>query len=298
MDRQSGGCDAAEAAVSLSVSYKATESTMLRSLARICAIVLSSIGISTVQAKDLSKSEQPLVVRPGDVIVQKHKGDWAVVKVLAVDTWPDGSSTAHCLNYRPMPQKPTMESLQQAPVLIWHAPIHAASFGTGWERIGNQAPTKDEFVGFVEYLKLTDFPRYISFTGLDAKALTRKANEHYQRAYALGSENKRQEAIAEYSKAIELFPLFYEAIDNRAFTYMELGKYREALSDFEESLRVNPEGITAFFSKGECFMKLGDFKAAGAIFKEGKTRFPEQRAMFDEFLKNVQRMRQRTPWAE
>jgi tetratricopeptide (TPR) repeat protein len=175
-------------------------------------------------------------------------------------------------------------------VFAWHAPIDAGNFSVGWERIGNQAPTEDEFVGFVEYLKRTDFPRYLEFNGLDVKSLTQKANEHYQRGYALGSENKRKEAIAEYSQAVELFPFFYEAIDNRALTYMELGEHRAALSDFEESLRVNPEGITAFFSKGECLLKLGDLKAARAVFKEGKARFPEKRDLFDDFLKLAQRM--------
>ncbi|AKJ27044.1 hypothetical protein AAW51_0353 [Caldimonas brevitalea] len=142
-------------------------------------------------------------------------------------------------------------------------------------------------IGFVEYLKLTDFPRYISFTGQDSKEIVRKANEHYKLAYTLGDQGKRTEAIAEYSQPIELFPLFYEAIDNRAFIYMELGKIREALRDFEQSLRVNPNGMAAFFSKGECLMKLGDLKAAKDIFQEGQTRFPEQRATFTKFLEQV-----------
>lgn len=242
--------------------------------------------------------EHSLVLKPGDVIIQKDEDGWAVVKVLAIDPWPNGMDSAHCLTYKSLSKKPTMESLKKAEVRIWHAPINAASFGTGWERIGNQAATKDEFFGFVEYLKLTDFPRYISFTGVDVSELTRKANEHYQRAYELGNQDKRREAIAEYGKAIDLFPLFYEAIDNQALTFMELGEFRQALSGFEESLRVNPEGVTAFFSKGECLMKLGDLKAAAAVFKEGKTRFSEQQTKFDDSLKTVQRMRQKMPWAE
>jgi tetratricopeptide (TPR) repeat protein len=160
----------------------------------------------------------------------------------------------------------------------------ASSFGSGWERIANQPVSKEELVGFVEYLKLTDFPRYVSFTGQDSKQIVRKANEHYKRAYSLGEQGKRVEAIAEYSHAIDLFPLFYEAIDNRAFTYMELGKYKEALADFELSLRVNPNGMAAFFSKGECLLRLGQASAAEAIFSEGVTRFPEQRATFKKYL--------------
>ncbi|TDM04813.1 MAG: tetratricopeptide repeat-containing protein [Ideonella sp. MAG2] len=260
---------------------------MLRKIASLCAALLAALGISTARAEHLSDTTGKLVVKQGDVIVQKDGTGWSAIKILTVDPWPDGTAAAHCLTYKSAKSKPTIESLKNAAVLVWHAPIDAASFGRGWERIGNIAPSKDELVGFVEYLKLTDFPRYINFTGQDAKDIVRKANEHYRRAHALGEQGKRVESISEYGRAIELFPLFYEAIDNRAFTYMELGQIREALQDFEQSLRVNPSGMSAFFSKGECLMKLGELKAAAAIFQEGQSRFPEQRDVFAKFLERV-----------
>jgi tetratricopeptide (TPR) repeat protein len=257
---------------------------MFRSLVTVVAAIVSAFGISSARAEEPSNG---LRVKPGDLIVQQANEGWAAIKILAVDTWPDGTSAAHCLTYIPTPGKPTVETLKSAKVRVWHAPINAGSFSKGWELIGNQAPSKDELVGFVEYLKLTDFPRYISFTGQDSKEIVRKANEHYKRAYALGDQGRRKEAIAAYSEAIDLFPLFYEALDNRAFTYMELGRFEDALRDFEQSLRVNPGGMAAFFSKGECLMKLRQFKAAESVFQEGVTRFPEKRAMFQQFLDRV-----------
>lgn len=230
---------------------------------------------------------QKLTVRPGDLIVQQGADGWSAIKILALDAWPDGTSAAHCLMYRSQASKPTADSLGTAVVHIWHAPIASASFGEGWELIGNQLPSKAELAGFFEYLKLTDFPRYLAATGQDAEDIVRKANEHYQRAHHLGGQGKRVEAVAEYAKAIDLFPFFYEAMDNRAFTHMELGDFRAALQDFEQSLRVNPDAMAAFFSRGECLMKLGDLKSAEAIFREGQDRFPEQRATFTEFLERV-----------
>ena len=258
---------------------------MFKSLATFYAVILSALGISSAQAND--KTEEKLVVTPGDLIVQKNKDGWMAIKILAIDPWPDGSAAAHCLTYESVPGKPTLESLKRISVRALHAPIDAGSFSQEWERIGNQAPSKEELAGFIEYLKQTDFPRYIAFTGQDAMEIVREANEHYSRAHVLGEQGKREEAIAEYSLAIEIFPLLYEAIDNRAFTYMELGNIREALFDFEHSLRVNPDGSTAFFSKGECLMKLGDLKEAEAVFKEGLRRFPEKRAAFTMFLERV-----------
>lgn len=233
-------------------------------------------------------------IKPGDIITQNNeKGEWSVVKVLEMDKWPDGSYTAHCLTYKSITNKPTKSSIKGLSVLIYHAPIDAKSFESGWELVDNQTVVKEDLVGFVEYLKHTDFPRFIKFTGQDLNEVVSKANAHYQRAYALGTDGKRKEAIEAYSKAIELFPLFYEAIDNRAFTYMELGDYQSALNEFESSLRVEPNGMAAFFSKGECLMKLGRLKEAETVFKEGLERFPEQKDMFQKFLNATRLMMQK-----
>lgn len=47
----------------------------------------------------------------------------------------------------------------------------------------------------------------------------------------LTDEKKLFEAIDSYSKAIDLFPPFFEAIDNRAFCKMDLGMWAEAIED-------------------------------------------------------------------
>ena len=229
-----------------------------------------------------------LNIKPGDTLVQRA-GDrmWRVVRILEVDEAPDGGSTAHCMTYEPSWMKPTMASLPKLGVRVMHVPILAGSFLSGWERLGNQPVSKEEMRGFIEYLKHTDFKRYVLLTGQDLEKVVTAANEHYKKANTLGEQGKRNEAIAEYTAAVELFPLFYEAIDNRAFTYMELGKYEDALRDFELSLQVNEDGVTAFFSKGECLMKLGKLSEAEAIFEQGVTRFPEQRELFSKFLKQV-----------
>lgn len=229
-------------------------------------------------------------LREGDVLVHHDEDGWSTVKIIAVDRWPDGSGVAHCLMYVPTPDKPAPASLAGLRILALHAPIRASAFD-GWERIAGGAVTKGESAGFVEYLKRTDFRRYAKHTGQDYRQLISRANRHYASANALNEAGRRIEAIAEYDKAVDLFPLFFEAIDNRAFSLMELGRYREAFTGFEQSLDVNPKGVHAFFSKGECLMKLGELAAAEAIFLEGQTLFPERRQLFTEFLGKVRAMR-------
>ncbi|MFZ6874995.1 tetratricopeptide repeat protein [Undibacterium sp. Di27W] len=233
---------------------------------------------------------QQLDLHPGDLIIREKKPGWIAIKILAMDTGPDGDATAHCLTYESVSDKPDITSLQKTKVKVWHAPIDAKNFATAWERIGNSQVTKEELIGFVEYLKHTDFSRYANFTEQDISTIIRQANEHYKHAHALCEQGKRTDAILEYSKAVDLFPLFFEAVDNRAFTYMELGLFEHALRDFEVSLYLNPDGMSAFFSKGECLLRLGKLTAAEEIFSEGIKRFPEHAASFQQFLHSAREM--------
>jgi tetratricopeptide (TPR) repeat protein len=255
------------------------------------ASMLALIGVGEAAAQKDSDSVVSLQVSAGDVITSRDGEKWALVKVLAVDTWPDGSRVAHCMTFKSMQEKPSLGSAAIGDVLIWHAPINAASFQEKWELLGNQQPKPEEMAGFLEYLKLQDFPRYLEVSGQDAKELISRANRHYQTANQLAEQGKKIESLAEYTQAIELFPLFFEAIDNRAFTHMELGDYAAALEGFEQSLAVNPDGVSAFFSKGECLMKLGRLSDAEAVFKQGIRRFPSQQSMFADFLARVRRLK-------
>lgn len=218
------------------------------------------------------------------LIFQQPDGNWATVKILVVDIWADGSETFHCLSYSPVHDKPTEATLGELKVMVSHAPIAAEGFQEHWQVLCSRPVTDDELGGFNAYLKLTDFPRYLEFTGQDPRELVSRANGHYKNAVALGDAGKRLEAIEEYSIAIDLFPPFYEAVDNRAFTYMELGDYAAALDDFETSLRIHPDGHVAFFSRGECLLMLGLFDDAERVFDEGVSHFPEHKAIFLQFL--------------
>ena len=255
-------------------------------------VALTTFAFPSVLAEENAMPSKQLQLKSGDVIAQQEQdGVWSVLKILLIDDWPNGTSIAHSQIYEKSQNKPELGTLKKLEVRIWHAPILASSFESDWDLIGNQDTTKEELSGFIEYLKQNDFPRYIEFADLDVNDIARKANEHYQRAIELGDQQKQIEAIAEYSHAIDLFPLFFEAIDNRAFTYMELGKYTEALADFELSLSVNPDGFAAFFSKGECLMRLDKLDAAEDVFKAGVVRFPEKIEAFSKYLELVRELK-------
>ncbi len=244
------------------------------------------VSILVVESSMAQSNQEILKLKKGDVITQINSdGDWKVVKVLEVDQWPDDSLVAHCLTYQSVATKPTLEEIKSLDVFAYHAPIDAASFQLGWELLGNQAPSSEELIGFIEYLRLTDFQRYATVTNQKLDELIAEANKNYKKGYELSEEKRFQEAIQHYSRAVDIFPLFYEAVDNRAFVYMDMGEYEIALGGFEESLAINPDGVTAFFSRGECLLKLGRLEEASYVFEEGISKFPENAQLFEEFYR-------------
>lgn len=223
-------------------------------------------------------------MKSGDIIVfSKDNKQFKVAKVLRVEELSAQDITLHLLHYAPVSICPKLEDVSKLSVKVLHTPIKSSHVERDGVVIGNIPVTSDELVGYLDYLKYTNFASYAQERGLNLKEVVAEAGGYYKEACALGDQGERLQAIALYTKAIELFPLFYEAIDNRAFTYMELGQWSQAIFDFQESLKVNPEGKAAFFSIGECLLRLGLLERAAAIFSEGVQRWPQE-THFEKFL--------------
>jgi hypothetical protein len=235
---------------------------------------------------------QQLKVVAGDAIAQQGNGGvWHSVRILQVDRLADGSAVAHCLFYTDAKSKPTLDQLASLGVRTPHVLILASFFATGWERLGNRPPSKAEMAGYYDYLKHTNFPRYAKLMGLDERAISLAANEHYKKAMALEDQGNKAAAIGEYSIAIDNYPMFVEAIDNRGMAFMDLGHCKEAIADFEMSLEIQPNGEAAFVSRGECLLRLGKGPEAEAVFKEAIKRFPAQRVDLEKQLEQARALR-------
>lgn len=249
---------------------------------------ISVLGFSTTpQAEPITKNHQFVA---GDVLVQKESL-WKALKVLDIDKIEDKQVTLHVMVFENSKSKPSIKSLDKSPVKIYHAPIAAENFAQSWELLGNRNIENSELVGFIEYLKHTNFQRYAEVTNQNVDELISLANSKYKEAYALGKLSKYNEAIALYSEAVDIFPMFIEAIDNIAFTYMDMGDNENAIKYFDESLRIEPDGYTALYYKGQSYINLGDVDSAYTIFKEGMSRFPEKKSAFEEVYSKLQKIK-------
>jgi len=180
--------------------------------------------------KLFGKTRKSGSIDSGDIVTQRRTdGSWHVVKILAIDELEDNNATAHCLTYQPSGRKPTLSVINKLDVFLHHSPVDAAEFSRGWFRVGNTPSTISELSGFAEYLKRTDFQRYATVTNQNIEALVAEANRYYQLGLSASSNRQYAEAIECYSLAIDQFPLFFEAIDNRAFVHMDRGQYAQAI---------------------------------------------------------------------
>jgi tetratricopeptide (TPR) repeat protein len=200
----------------------------------------------------------------GDVFYELIDGKYHAYQVLKVDDFGEHGQIHHLKMYKPLDKEPVESDIDTFEVFVWHAPFEPQK---GSKYLGHRDIKAEDLEGFHTYLKMTDFNRYLKETGLDVNAIIDKAQEFYNTGNQSADAKEYEDAIKWYDMAIDEFPYFYEAIDNKAFTLMDLGRWKAAIACFEESLRVEPKNVAAVFSIGECLYKLGEYEGAVAQFQ-------------------------------
>ena len=92
--------------------------------------------------------------------------------------------------------------------------------------------------------------------GDDGGGLT-EAEEYLEKGVEYAEQVRFDDAIAQFSKAIELDPQFAWAYYNRGFTYFLLGQYQRAIEDYTEAIRLDPQDGAAYASRTLAYTALG-----------------------------------------
>ena len=190
----------------------------------------------------------------GDVFYTEKEKTYSLFKVLKYDS---KFETLHVKGYEEVDKLPNQKELKSLSVMIHHFPVAK----TGFEDpifLFKTVVEEEDLEGYFLYIKETN----------KIDEIVKYAQQYYQVAHQLTDRQLYEEAIANYSKAIDLFPNFFEAIDNRAFCHMDLGHWREAIEGFEQSLVVNPNSLSAVFSIGECYLRLKNYPKAKEYFEK------------------------------
>jgi tetratricopeptide (TPR) repeat protein len=107
------------------------------------------------------------------------------------------------------------------------------------------------------------------------------AREYYERGLIHEQSRQYEEAVADYSQAIELDPQFVEAYFSRSSLYgghptIEQRNYGKAVADLSKVLELNPRDCSARFNRGLYYESLREYDKAIADYSQvigGNTDF-------------------------
>src|SRR5205085_1151018 len=76
------------------------------------------------------------------------------------------------------------------------------------------------------------------------------------------SQNKFDEALVDYNKAVELAPTNPVVYDRRGFAYYNLRKYDEAIKDYTASIEKKPDNPLTFNRRADSYYAMGNYAPA------------------------------------
>lgn len=93
------------------------------------------------------------------------------------------------------------------------------------------------------------------------------AQAYLNRGLAHAGQNCPTEAIADYNKAIALQSDYAEAYLNRGATHLAQNRLKEATADFEQAIKFNPNYAKAYNNRGLAYAAQGNPLAARNDFR-------------------------------
>ncbi len=106
-------------------------------------------------------------------------------------------------------------------------------------------------------------------------AANQRAKDYYAKAGKLFEDNKFEEAIESYTKAIEADPSYTSAYFNRALSYAILSKYDDAVADAEKVLDMEPDSYDAPYVMGIISEYRQDYGKAKEWYEKALKKNPD-----------------------
>ncbi|MNK05155.1 lipoprotein NlpI [compost metagenome] len=101
---------------------------------------------------------------------------------------------------------------------------------------------------------------------LESPTLVGSDRIFYNRGLAYMREKKYEDAIADFSRTVQLSPKVAQAYYNRALSYYALEKYSEAMADLDHAVSLNARNASAHYVRGLIFERQGCIAAARQAF--------------------------------
>ena len=99
-------------------------------------------------------------------------------------------------------------------------------------------------------------------------------NFYFNLGNALSSQGRYQRAIAQYDQAIRLFPDDADYYNNRGLAYAKLGRYERAIKNCSAAIWLKPDDADYYHTRGAAYQQQGDTRRAEADFATARKLDP------------------------
>ncbi len=108
----------------------------------------------------------------------------------------------------------------------------------------------------------------------DPSPINERALVWFERGNAYVQLGNFEDAVNDFTQAINTDPNFADAYYNRGLVLGRLEKHEQAISDFTQALTLNPKNINAFADRGVAYGSLGQHALAISDFTQAITLNP------------------------
>ena len=108
-----------------------------------------------------------------------------------------------------------------------------------------------------------------------SKEFPRKAVKEFEKGIEADRDNKKDDAMAHYRKAIEIAPDFYPAHNNLGSDELSQSHLDAAKTEFARVVQLNQSDASAYFNLANVSLLLGQFSEAINFLDEGFRRQPD-----------------------
>jgi tetratricopeptide (TPR) repeat protein len=108
-----------------------------------------------------------------------------------------------------------------------------------------------------------------------------RADKEYQAAMKLMAAGKYKDAIAQFTRATEIWPQLADAYLERGVSHRYLNENDLALADFEQAIALNSNLARAYTARGFIFRERGDTRRAMEEFTKSIEISPNADAYFE-----------------
>ena len=95
------------------------------------------------------------------------------------------------------------------------------------------------------------------------------AAEMFERGNSAYRKGNLDQAIADYTKAIELDPQYAKAYYNRGNAYSAKGNLDQAIADYTQVIGLEPQSVTAYYNRGLVYSRQGHLDRRGSPRRRG-----------------------------